>query len=744
MAKKQTYAQKAKAIMNKYKPRLGEKFDKGDTLALEAMNQELEALREGQEAARIQEQEDAVNVFANGGDLNKKQRQTLGTLLANRNTPFVQNILAGNDQRLQVGVNELGQPAVFPRRFPGSEEPVVGQQLNQAGVQQNSIPFGDMKTARKFKRSLPKALDKLERPLPENPRNFAIGGNLGGGGFEDVPKRQRGTLGNLALAKNTPFASSLLQGQQVPLSQGQFNQQQIVYPSNLPLEQAGMQGNFIPFGQDPRAARKFMRQAPKVSDRVGRKRFSGSERPNYYGGPAQVGGPSSVNAQMAGPITYATGGLLPMYQGPGESPNYLGQRPWTAQDYRFAGQTANAGFNQIPYGQPAYPYSQYFGDVMLDNARGLTQPGYNWRNPSPYDLIQGRSPMDPLQRGRFAQPYTQNPVMMDLTRPGRASFGNIDPRLQGDIYDGGEIPGVTITGRPTTPTGGSTAATAVTPAATPTNPADLAPSPVSLGNTQMPFNPGVYDQMPANSAQAMAQIQASEPLGQEIGDPFEFRAPWFPALTAGVGSILGNRQLDLPNFEDVQDLRAQEIMPRLVDYRRGREQTMRERDLAQAMVRRAAKGRGTQQGVTGSTIAGSTATQRQAGSAFNRSLEAQENENARIRNQAAQFNAQQRARAGETNLRSALMRGQYERENALINAQRRTNQIAGITGAITGYGRDLLQANRDTGFMRLQEDPEYPIQQRNDALWKRILGWDADPFKEYTGPVRPIGQITQR
>jgi ribosomal protein S17E len=38
MAKK-TYAQEAKAIMNKYKLRLGDKFDKNDPFAREAMNQ---------------------------------------------------------------------------------------------------------------------------------------------------------------------------------------------------------------------------------------------------------------------------------------------------------------------------------------------------------------------------------------------------------------------------------------------------------------------------------------------------------------------------------------------------------------------------------------------------------------------------------------------------------------------------------------------------------------------------------
>lgn len=52
MKKKQTYADQAKSIMNKYKLRLGEKFDKGDNLSLEAMNKELAELRQQQEADR--------------------------------------------------------------------------------------------------------------------------------------------------------------------------------------------------------------------------------------------------------------------------------------------------------------------------------------------------------------------------------------------------------------------------------------------------------------------------------------------------------------------------------------------------------------------------------------------------------------------------------------------------------------------------------------------------------------------
>ena len=63
---KRSYADEAKAIMNRYKLRLGEKFDKGDKLALQAMNQELEQLRQKQEVQREAEltpQEKAKSQF---------------------------------------------------------------------------------------------------------------------------------------------------------------------------------------------------------------------------------------------------------------------------------------------------------------------------------------------------------------------------------------------------------------------------------------------------------------------------------------------------------------------------------------------------------------------------------------------------------------------------------------------------------------------------------------------------------
>lgn len=76
-----TYAQQAKTIMNRYKLRLGDKFDKGDPLAVAAMNAELTELQGKQEETRQTETESTIQLFRDGGKLNKTQHSTLSDLL---------------------------------------------------------------------------------------------------------------------------------------------------------------------------------------------------------------------------------------------------------------------------------------------------------------------------------------------------------------------------------------------------------------------------------------------------------------------------------------------------------------------------------------------------------------------------------------------------------------------------------------------------------------------------------------
>jgi len=387
MAKKQTYANRAKGIMNKYKTRLGEKFDKGDTLALEAMNKELTGLQQEQEKARVQK--------------------------------LVEN--ANGEQ-----ISQLSQ---------------AFQAQNNQGPDQPGIPQGG--------------------------------------------------------------------------------------PSGL------------------------------------------------------AGGRQAAPPQIAGQSRFRGGGKLPVYQGGG----------------------------RFPYGQQAYPQGQYAANAFLDYTPQMLQDPSLARQYQQYGLIQGRSPLDPLQQGAQRSGAFPGRAGFDIDgrSPGRAGFG-----LGTGVGSPTQIPGVTITGQgPTAPS--TRAATGVSgvgggnpPALDPNLgipyaeqagpraggglPTIATPNPWQDPNIQLdPLNFGTQtDQsLPPGVADFRAQQQQ-----QQTGDPFQFRAPWFGAAATGLGSILGNRQLDLSTgIEGVEDIQAERVSPRLVDYSRGREQTQRERDLAQAQIRAAAKGR---------------------------------------------------------------------------------------------------------------------------------------------------------
>jgi hypothetical protein len=455
--------------------------------------------------------------------------------------------------------------------------------------------------------------------------------------------------------------------------------------------------------------------------------------------------------QIAGQSLFAKGGKLPKYQG--------------------------GGFNQIPYGQPAYPYSQYFGDKTQDylgafqgtpfNApTGAYQAG-DFSNPqlnvSPYDLIQGRSPLDPLQRGAQAQAgrFVDNTrpgrasLGIDETRPGRASLGlgqgqgqaqgqpdgslgnfqgaNLNfPQVQGDEplgFDGGlggydgltatDKLGLTYRGSKTSPSGKPAQAAASVGAGS-INTGDI------FRNNQLGQDAGLGftpDSLPQTRAGAVAQTGAGAAGQQQGFDMFQSRVPWWGAAATGLGNILANRQLDLPAGENIEDVTAQQIAPRLVDYSRSREQIQRERDRSQAQIRSVARSRGTQQGLTQTTIAGATATQGIAGQQFTASQEAQANKNAQIKQATNMFNAQQRSQADQTNLRSAMMREQLERENQLINAGRRGQQISGVAGAITQYGQDRIASGQYDQLINMRmADKDFGFQQDDPTFGRRFFG----------------------
>ena len=527
----QTYASRAKTIMNKYKPRLGENFDKGDVLALEAMNQELSGLQEEQEQARVikqqkdqQFQQDAVQTFRDGGKLTKRQVQSVSSLLT-------------------------------------------------------------------------------------------------------------------------------------PPSQPQVNQQ----------------------------------------------------------------GP-----QIAGQSRFAKGGKLPTYQGPGEYPN------------------------QLPYGQQAYTQGQYAGNAFLDYTPQMIQDPSLARPYQQYGLIQGRSPLDPLQRGAQAQGGRFAGQSQPDGSLGNFLGANLNfPQVQGNEPLGrdpqtGQLTavdklGLTYRGGGTSPSGLPAQAQAGNVAPGRINPGDIYRNNQLGQDAGLGFTP---DSLPQTRAGAVAQTGAGAAGQQQGFDAFQSRVPWWGAAATGLGNILANRQLDLPAGEDIEDVTAQQVAPRLVDYSRSREQIQRERDRSQAMIRSAARGRGTQQGLTQATIAGATETGRVAGQQFTTSQEAQANKNAQIKQQADFFNAQERSRTQQTNLRSAMMREQLERENQLINAQRRSQQISGVAGAITQYGQDRIAAGQYDQLINMRmADKDFGFTQDDPNFWRRALGITDPASVQFNNPnLRVSGQ----
>lgn len=206
----------------------------------------------------------------------------------------------------------------------------------------------------------------------------------------------------------------------------------------------------------------------------------------------------------------------------------------------------------------------------------------------------------------------------------------------------------------------------------------------------------------------------------EIGGGFQSRVPWMGAAAGAIGGLLANKKLDLPeyNYEEYEPTQAR---ANLVDYSRGREQTMRERDQANAVIARNARGTGSQASLMENILAGTTGTQRAAGSAFNQSLEQEGNVNAQIKNQTSQFNAAQQTQAAQMNTRNQLYANQLDRENVLFNDQRRQNRIGAVTGAAQGYTKDRLASNQYDQMINMMAPDNYSVQASKDSLFRRIF-----------------------
>jgi len=212
----------------------------------------------------------------------------------------------------------------------------------------------------------------------------------------------------------------------------------------------------------------------------------------------------------------------------------------------------------------------------------------------------------------------------------------------------------------------------------------------------------------------------SDLLDDGTGDPFKSRVPWMGAAAGAIGGLLANRKIDLPTY-DYEEYKPTQARANLVDYSRGREQTMRERDQAQGMITRNARGTGSQAGLMENILAGATGTQRAAGEAFNQSLEGEGNVNAQIRNQTSQFNAAQQAQAAQINARNKMFASQQERENVFVNDQRRQNRIGAVTGAVQGYTRDRLAANQYDQMVNMMAPDNYSVQADKDSLFRKLF-----------------------
>ena len=228
---------------------------------------------------------------------------------------------------------------------------------------------------------------------------------------------------------------------------------------------------------------------------------------------------------------------------------------------------------------------------------------------------------------------------------------------------------------------------------------------------------------------ADALKSTSDLLGD--GDqPYKSRVPWMGAAAGAIGSLLANRPIDLPEYE-YEEFKPERAQANLVDYSRGREQTMRERDQAQALITSGARGTGSQAGLMENILVGATGTQRVAGEQFGASLEQEANINAQIRNQVSQFNVAQAGRAGEMNMRNRLYATQLGRESTLLEDQRRQERIYGISDAVTGYAKDRMLAQRDDQMINLElaRNPNFGIRQQQSTFWRKLAGI-TDPIEE--------------
>jgi len=205
------------------------------------------------------------------------------------------------------------------------------------------------------------------------------------------------------------------------------------------------------------------------------------------------------------------------------------------------------------------------------------------------------------------------------------------------------------------------------------------------------------------------------------GDQFKSRVPWLGMASGIVGNMLMNKKIDLPTY-DYEEYTPGQITPNLVNFGREREQTMRERDIANSMLMGASRGVGSQAGLMENLQAGMTGTQRVAGDMFGQSLEREGTMNAQIMNEAQRANESMKLQAAEINQRNKMYATGLERENVMIDADRRDARTSGIMGAITGYGKDRMAADQYDQMLEIATPENYRIGVGKDSPLRKLLG----------------------
>ena len=208
--------------------------------------------------------------------------------------------------------------------------------------------------------------------------------------------------------------------------------------------------------------------------------------------------------------------------------------------------------------------------------------------------------------------------------------------------------------------------------------------------------------------------------GGDGASPFKSRVPWMGAAAGIAGALIGNRKIDLPEYE-YEKFTPERVAPQRVSFARGREQIQRERDIASARTTGAAKGFGSQSALMESMLAGTTQAQSVAGQQFEQSVEQEANINAQLRAEASQFNAAQQAQAARVNMQQEMYGHDVERGNIMEETRRRDARGRELIGAATGYTKDVIAAGQYDQMLQMMAPDDYGLYSGQDKWWKKAL-----------------------